>query len=304
MVHDQDHPDRAPPDWSPLADGRAHVQFVSLVEAVLDRAGLAVADTDGPTWRVVDDDGTDLRIDLQTLATLCRDRERDAWPELVLAHLGPLLEPDPMVQLEQRPEALRAAVRVRLYPAATLDEEHVDPPARRVADGLREVVVVDTPDTVLVVDADRFGSLGLSTRQLFRLGRDNLRAYEPIDLQRRTDGPVELLVAEGDSFFTATWALLLDEVVDLPPDGALVIVPSRHAVLAHPLHDADAVRAVQVLLAVAHRHHGEAPGHLSPDLYWFHDGGLHLLPAVEQDDDQLGFHPPDEFVEVLNRLVA
>ena len=164
--------------------------------------------------------------------------------------------------------------------------------------------MVDTPDAVVVAEADRFDVLDLSVRELFRLGRDNLRAHEPLALQERTDGPVDLLVAEGDSFYTATWSLLLDEAVDLPADGALVVVPSRHALVAHPLRDGHAVRAVQTLLAIAHRHVAESPGALTADLYWFRDGGLHRLPTVEQDDGQLAFHPPDDFVEVLNRLVG
>lgn len=296
-------PDGTPPAWSPLADGAAHAEFEALVEAVLDRAAMHVLDRDGPSWRVADDEGADLRVDLRTLATLCRDQDRDAWAELVLTHLAPLLAPDPMAELAADPSALRSAVRVRLYPTEALDAEHVAPPSRRAAEGLSEVVVVDTPDTVLVVDADRYDVLDLSSRQLFRLGRDNLRSREPLTLESR-DSPVDLLVAEGDSFFTASWAILLDEAIDLPPDGALVAVPSRHALLVHPLRDGDAVRAVQVLLDVAHRHFAEAPGNLSPDLYWFHDGGLHLLPTEERDDGQLAFHPPDDFVEVLNRLAA
>jgi hypothetical protein len=296
--------DAAPPDWSPLPDGASHAQFTSLVQAVLDRADMKVVEVDGPSWRVVDEQGADLRVDLSTLATLCRDEDREAWAELVVAHLGPLLAPDPMATLEHDPEALRTAVRVRLYPTEALDTDQVDPPSRQAAEGLSEVVVVDTDDTVLVVDADRYGVLGLSQRELFRLGRDNLREHEPLDLEPRDAGGVGLLLAEGDSFFTASWALLLDEAVDLPADGALVVVPSRHALVAHPLEDGDAVRAVQVLLGVAHQHAAESPGRLTPDLYWFHDGGLHLLPTEERDDGQLAFHPPDDFVEVLNRLVA
>ena len=303
MEHPTPRPDADPPPWSPLPDGSAHAQFVSLVLAVLDRAAMHVVDTNGSTWRVTDETGADVRIDLRTLVTLCRDADRDTWPELVVEHLAPVLAPDPLAELEQDPDALRAAVRVRLYPAEALDGDHVSPPFREAADGMCEVVVVDTADAVLVVEADRFDVLGLSARELFRLGRDNLRAQEPLDLQPRSDGPVELLVAEGDSFYTATWALLLDEAVELPPDGALVVVPSRHALVAHPLRDADAVRAVQTLLAIAHRHVAESAGALTADLYWFRDGGLHRLPTVEQDDGQLAFHPPDDFVEVLNRLV-
>ena len=300
-----DEPDRnGAPAWSPLPDAASHDQFVALVHAVVERAGLtSVAEGDGRTLRLQDDDGTDLRLDLQTLAILCRDTPRDEWAQLVVTHLEPLVAPDPMDALEDDPAALRDALRVRLYATAALDDQHVAPPSREVAHGLSEVVVVDTPDTVMVVDTDRFEVLDLSDAELLALGRDNLRAHEPVEADHHTTGPVELFVAESDSFYTATWALLLDELVEVPSHGALVVIPSRHALMAHPLRDADAVKAVQVLLGVAHRHFAEAPGNLTPELFWYRDGQLRLLPTTEQDDGQLGFAPPDDFMEVLNELV-
>lgn len=304
MGHDEPAPRDSAPDWSPLPDAASHDQFVSLVHTVVERAGLTGnAEDDGRTLRLQDGDDVDLRLDLRTLAVLCRDAPRDEWAAVIVAHLEPLVAPDPMDALVDDPDALRESVRVRLYATAALDEQHVAPPVREVADGLSEVVVVDTPDTVMVVDTDRFEVLGLSDAELLALGRDNLRAHEPVELQHHTTGPVELLVAESDNFYTATWALLLDEVVEVPPEGALVVIPSRHALMVHPLRDADAVKAVQVLLGVAHQHFAEAPGNLTPDLFWYRDGRLRLLPAVEQDDGQLGFAPPDDFMEVLNGLV-
>lgn len=302
----QDEPDRrdGTPTWSPLSDAASHEQFIALVHEVVERVGLTgVAEDDGRTLRLQDDDGTDLRLDLQTLATLCRDAPRDEWAEMIVSHLQPLVAPDPMDALEDDPAALREAVRVRLYATAALDDQHVAPPSREVARGLSEVVVVDTPETVMVVDTDRFAVLALSDAELLALGRDNLRTHEPLQAERHTTGPVELFVAESDSFYTATWALLLDELVDVPSQGALVVIPSRHALMAHPLRGADAVKAVQVLLGVAHRHFAEAPGNLTPDLFWYHGGQLQLLPTVEQDDGQLGFAPPDAFLEVLNEFV-
>jgi hypothetical protein len=199
-------------------------------------------------------------------------------------------------------DALRDAIRVRLYPTAALEEAEVAPPTRTLAQGLSEVVVVDTPDSVMVVDTDHLEQLGHSDAELFALGRDNVRRFESVGLQH-ADEPVELVVAEGESYFTASWAALLDELVEVPPHGALVVIPSQHALMAHPMRGADAVQAVQVLLGVAHRQFSEAPGPLTPDLYWFHDGELDLLPTVEQDDGQLGFHPTDAFLDVLNQLV-
>lgn len=304
MGHDEPDLRDALPAWSPLPDAASHDQFTSLVHAVVERAGMRrIPEDEGRTLRLQDDEGTDLRLDLQTLAILCRDVPRDDWPEMVVTHLEPLVAPDPMDDLEDDPAALRQAVRVRLYATAALDDQHVAPPSREVASGLSEVVVVDTPDTVMVVDTDRLEALGLSDAELLALGRDNLRAHEPVQPEHHTTGPVELFVAESDSFYTATWALMLDEVVDVPTEGALVVVPSRHALMAHPLRDADAIKAVQVMLGVAHRHFAEAPGNLTPDLFWYRDGQLRLLPTVERDDGQLGFTPPDDFLEVLNELV-
>lgn len=289
-----------PPAWSPFTDGAEHQEFVSLVEEVLHRAGMdAVPEEDGAAYR---DRNSDTVLWLDNLAILCARAERDAWAELVLRHVTAMLHPDPMSELVDDPDAFRAAVRVRLYTEAAVAQHEGNLPRRTAAAGLVETVVIDTPETVAIVDAEAYAPLGLSEEDLFALGRDNVRTDGPPEVTIH-EGETELHVAESQSFFTASWALILDELIDVPEHGALVVVPSRHVLVAHPVRDQTAVSAVQVLLGLAHQHFAEAPGALSPDLYWYRDGNLTLLPATETDDGGLAFAPPDEFVEVLNAVV-
>jgi hypothetical protein len=106
----------------------------------------------------------------------------------------------------------------------------------------------------------------------------------------------------GDSFFVATWVLMLEEhLAPVPEHGALVVVPNRHAVLFQPIVDVSIVNAVGLLLGVAEAQCRQGPGSISPNLYWWQKGHLTLLPS-RREGGQFQFMPPSEFAAVLNSL--
>jgi len=84
--------------------------------------------------------------------------------------------------------------------------------------------------------------------------------------------------------------------------GALVAVPTRHCLIAHPMVAREtALAATQALLMNAARLYDAGPGAISPHLYWWRDGEMALLPgSVERDRVEL--RPPPEFVAALERL--
>jgi hypothetical protein len=45
----------------------------------------------------------------------------------------------------------------------------------------------------------------------------------------------------------------------------------------------------------------QGPGSISPDLYWWREGSVTLLPS-QFDGSNIQFMPPDEFVQALNAL--
>jgi hypothetical protein len=108
----------------------------------------------------------------------------------------------------------------------------------------------------------------------------------------------------GDSFFTASHALFLEEYLPepVPELGALVAIPHRHLVIYHPIVDKTALAALQVMLPMAIGIFQEGPGSVSPSVYWWreaawwHEGQFTRIPA-EIDGKKLQVYPPNEFVE-------
>jgi hypothetical protein len=47
--------------------------------------------------------------------------------------------------------------------------------------------------------------------------------------------------------------------------------------------------------------HRDGPGSISPNIYWWREGELTLLPTRLSDDSAF-FEPPEEFIDGLNRL--
>jgi hypothetical protein len=172
------------------------------------------------------------------------------------------------------------------------------------AEGLIETLVYDLPGSVRTVPPDHVRKWGMSPEELFRLGLANVKAEPPPAKQIFDVGKgaaIQALV--GDSFFTASHALFLEEhLAPPPPFGALVAVPHRHAVLYHPIENMRVIGAVNSMIPIAFGMYQEGPGSLSPGLYWWREGSLTLLPS-KVSAQSISFSPPDVFVkEVLDRV--
>jgi hypothetical protein len=101
----------------------------------------------------------------------------------------------------------------------------------------------------------------------------------------------------GDSYFVASNLLLLrDFVTDDAPLGVIAAVPNRHTLLWHVIGDANSLRALDAMVVMAANLHGEGPGAITPNLYWWRDDTLRTLPTRETDE-HYEFVPPDDFVD-------
>jgi hypothetical protein len=173
------------------------------------------------------------------------------------------------------------------------------------AEGMVATLVYDLPDSVAMVHKDSFTSWGLTKEAVFRLAMENVHREEGIDQQELpAEAGCKLSALMGDSFFTASHALFLEEYLPqpLPALGALVAVPHRHLVIYHPIQDNSALSALQVMLPMAIGIFQEGPGSVSPSVYWWreaawwHDGQFTRIPA-EFEGKKLQVYPPNEFVE-------
>ncbi len=218
------------------------------------------------------------------------------------------MNPEPVPGAPGDADDLLRAAHARLLPADALTPDIAGSLryARPVADGLVLAYALDLPGEVRI----------LTDPDVERCGREELRqaAYE--NLMRvpvtHEEIPCEGTVLHsfyGDSHFVSSKALFLAAAVrevtgaSLPHAGALVVVPSRHNLVYHPLADGTVADAVNHLAAYALGAFQDGPGALSPRVYWWHRGGLTSLTVVDEDSRTFSVRPPARLLDLMRGLV-
>lgn len=240
-------------------------------------------------------------VDLRNVRQVCAGHDRGLWPGIVVDHLAGLAQVRSHPRRYDDLDRLRPLLRSRLY--AEAEFLLADVVARPVVPGVVEALVVAEEGTIATLsrrDAQRWGQ---PLDDLYTLGREQVRSegpphVRPVDV----DGAV-LDALESGSFFTTTHVFWLDDLLDLPADGALVALPTRHLLLAHPIRDASVLGAAEAMIVNANAFHEQGPGSLSPHLYWWRERALTLLPATVEPD-RVTFRPPVEFGALVRRLTA
>ncbi|MFI7102514.1 hypothetical protein ACIBK8_24520 [Streptomyces sp. NPDC050161] len=248
---------------------------------------------------------------LGNLAAVCHHDRRGerCWPVLIRDHVGKVLRtmdgPQPLEILSE--DEIRACLYPRVVAEDTLPASDAFRYGREPATGLREVLALDLPDAVQMLSEDSLLDVG-DIAELRIRAMNNLRALpvEGHETVRRGDGAAfEVLL--GDSFFTASRVLVLDELVErimgtgLTGNGALVAMPFRHQLAFHPIHDAQVIPALQAMAQFAAAGHEDAAGAISPNVFWWRHG--RLTPLSEPDGGGLRVVVNGDFQNMLERLV-
>lgn len=299
---------RVVPAWAGFWGLEAYGAFTEAVELALVERELEAVLRDGVV-AVALPDGRPLQLGLQNLAQRCARYPRHRWEEVIADHVDTLLgaEADAEGLDRQDFEAVRSRLKVRLYPAEALAGSDADLVIlARPAEGLAAVLVYDLPHTVSSVGTAEVAAWGRDPEALLAVGLENLAAEpaperEDMELERG----VVLRVLSGPSFFVSSHLLRLERFLPSKlPYGALVSVPTRHLLLLHPIRDSRVLLAINALIPRAQRACQQGPGSLRPDLYWWRDGQLLLLPT-SVETDRVKFTPPAAFVEhVMEPLAA
>lgn len=242
---------------------------------------------------------------LQNLAQLCHQCPGAEWPSIVAKHFDALFdigkETAELDRLADDFDRVRRHLKVRLYPTDMQGLEFVV--RREPAPGLVEVLVYDLPNTIATVHPDSVKKWGRERDELFALGMQNVRADGRLAAQvTALDGGARVVSLVGDSFFSASHALFLEDYIDpATAHGAIVGVPNRHTVLYHAIEDLSVVSAIQSVLVATFGMFHEGPGSVSPNLYWWRGRALTHLPSRVRANS-IEFSPPDDFVATLDAL--
>jgi uncharacterized protein YtpQ (UPF0354 family) len=300
-------PDAPPPSrWAGFFTAGEYRRFLGLVRAHFERKGLPV-DISGDVVRAAPDGAT--AFGLANLAQKCRGEPPDDWADVIAGHFDAL---DRVEEgLREFEETKKQFSRVRDLLALRLwSREDIDSYAEKNVvfetglEGIVGLLVYDLPESVESVSGDDLARWGLTREEIFETALDNVRRIcaPRIFEDEVAPGATIRVITDDQSLFVATHALLLGSRPDLVGSaGALVAVPNRHALLCCAIESRAVMEAIGRMAVAAARMHELGPGSISPSLYWYHRGRFTDLPC-ELDGDRLDFSPPDEFVEMLNRL--
>ncbi|MFE7801172.1 hypothetical protein [Nocardia sp. NPDC057440] len=259
---------------------------------------------------VTDDSGNE--FGLYNIAAACHNAAEgpEIWPALIERHVDLVLRgidgaPD-------TPAMPTAEVWSLLYPKVAGEHQLATGGdygyAAELAPGLHAALALDLPDSVQTLPWQSLTDLG-DLDQLRARAMDNLRELpiEQHDVIEDQDG-TRFDVVAGDSYLTASWALLLDELVaklvgaPLGDDGALVAVPFRHLVAFHAIEGPELIPSLNAMAGFAAAEYADQPGAISPYVFWWRRGRWTQLTRI--DDEGLAIVVDEEFHEVLERMVG
>jgi hypothetical protein len=255
---------------------------------------------------VVDASGS--QFGLANLAATCHNEEsgKRAWPTTIRRHVisitASIGKQDEFDQLSDA-EVLRSTY-CRVMPKADLLPNMTY--GKDVAPDIVQVFNLDCPETVRYFMDDRvvqFGSAALMDAGMRNLRAVQADAHETLE---HSGGKIEILL--GDSVFTASLILVLDEVVARyghhidAEIGAFVAIPYRNQLDYHIPHGATVVQSLQLLAGFAASGYRDSAGPVSPSAFWWRPGRIEQVSRVT--DDGISIEVGPDLAEILNRLTS
>lgn len=238
---------------------------------------------------VVDDSGG--QFGLWNLAALCASEPQSHWRRLVEGHVRRITTEQPDLDALSD-DQFRSALYLRLVEANSLPDRGFYPYARDIGDHLVELLSVDMPEMITTPPEDallRRGDIEVLKEHGLRNLRGVLQQPE-VEVQHvQESGSGRFAVATGESFFTASLSLILPEAMahftherDLGR-GVLLVVPFRHQLAYHVIDGTEGAAALNNLFRWAMLGFGDAPGPLSPHVYWVRDGHWEQITRFDEE---------------------
>lgn len=200
-------------------------------------------------------------------------------------------EPDAYehVEMPAYPDGL-TQLGLQLYPANYFDyaellpEEYV---AQEDIPGIATTIIVDRPDSVMVLIDDQKRSWNTHKKSVFAKLKEQLKQAEPydvsfVDVGQSDEDDGVIAVIEHPDITAATHALVLRDLYPqlLGVKGALVGLPLRHLILVKKLQDKPDYATVTAFQDLVRQMAEENDGYLSDATYLYRNGKYSFLTVA------------------------
>jgi hypothetical protein len=257
----------------------------------------------GAAVECADAEGREHQVGLENLYRRARRVDRAEWPALIVDFLrtaGSIQEDD---GLPTDLAAVAEQLLVRLgQPPRSLPDDAKVWTQMLDATGLCLNLVVDYPNRMFYVTEKLVSESGRPGSAWLEQALANLRARTPEDCFEVVFEESGMLSCNVSDAYDSSRALLLHMLMpDTPADGCFVALPGRDHLLVQPV-TLDGLTNVHLLKVLADKNYRSTPYPISDQVFWVRDGVWRVFP-IEIQGEKVTVQPPEEFVEILRRLV-
>jgi hypothetical protein len=253
---------------------------------------------------VVSSNNLQEKINLENLAKLCHDREKDQWPTIIAEYFiqirGARKQAVEYSMLDFK--AISKKIVVRLWSEGSLAQIGSENLVyKNDLPGTISVLALDLPDSIVGITPTQMNFWDKNPSELFSLGFQNVsRICKPkiIDVIL-ADTIKTLMISKDNDYLTSTHILLLDDHSKCVGSyGTLTSVPTRDLVICYPLNKMEDIRHAGVILAdVTQDVSNQSPGSISPYLYWYYKTKFEI---IQYSKENKSVEIPKELCELIN----
>jgi hypothetical protein len=294
------------PEWASFFNKNEYNEFLSAIEEYFYSKNITYNLGDGFLTAGPNDFGFST-LGLTNVAQVCKLDKPKSFKEIVKEHFETLIRTNQFDKEFKKGihdyEKIKEYIAVRLYPDDYVPETAKDVSmGKNFAGNIIALLVFDLPDSVQSITSKEAEKWNKTFDELFKTGIQNIKNKYPLNISRQQFGEFAIWFIQGDHFFTPNIVFDFEQQQKLTGTyGSLIGIPHRHAVIIYPIENIAVVNAINALIPTVYGMNNEGPGSISNNIFWYKDGHYENLP-YKIEENKIQFHPPENFVDLLNNL--
>jgi hypothetical protein len=294
------------PEWASFFSSREYLIFIEEIHKYFEKISTTYSIFDG----VINVEETVFghnQLGLLNVGQVCKQSEMEEYGEIIKEHFDALIRThkfgDYFETIISDFDMIKPYLGVRLYNNDYFEAVGIKniigiPLTERI----NSTLIFDLPDSIRNVKPEEAEKWNLDTNELLKIGVNNIQQKYGWEITKEKIGNFYIWFIQSDHFFAPNIVFDLENRSEISSEnGILIAMPHRHAVLIYPIKTLEVVEAINSFIPIVYGMNQEGPGSLTNQIYYYKSEKLLNLP-YELSEGKIHFSPPDEFVEVLNKL--